>query len=84
LVSQHVVADDPPIAHGDNSVGVMGNGEIMCDEDNGSPASMHELEQAEDFLACLGVECAGGLVGEQYERITDQSACNCDPLLLSS
>ena len=84
MFAHHIVADDLPVAHGNNSVGVLGNGEVMCDEDNGSPASMHELEQVEDLLACLGVECAGWLVSEQYERITDQSACNCDPLLLSS
>ena len=41
-------------------------------------------EQAEDFLAGVGIERAGGFVGQQQRRLTRQRARNRDALLLTA
>jgi hypothetical protein len=52
------------------------------DRDDGDPLAFDPVELGEDRLAGVGVEVAGGLVGEQHRRLVYQRPRDRDPLFL--
>ena len=62
-----------------DEVGVVGG------DQGGHALGLHDgSEQAHDLLGGLGVELAGGLVGEQQLGASGQGAGDRDPLLLAA
>lgn len=60
--------DDPPVAHGDQEVGVpCGGGEVVEHHDDGAALRGDFADQVQDFHCVADVEGAGGLV-EQDDR----------------
>ena len=47
-------------------------------------SSFRPAEEVEDLLAGLGVQVAGGLVGQQQGRVVDQGPGDGHPLLLAA
>jgi hypothetical protein len=54
------------------------------DEDEGFALAVQVVEEIEDFFAGLGVEVAGGFVGEDDERAVGKGAGDGDALLLAA
>ena len=67
---------DPPAPGGD--VGLVG------DDDDGLALAVEVGEEVEDLVAGLGVEVAGGLVGQEERRALDQGAGDRHPLALAA
>src|SRR5262249_3024862 len=59
-------------------------GAIVGREEDGGPALVDLLEEAEDVDGELRVEVAGGLVGEDEGRLADDGARDRDALLLAA
>ena len=60
-----------------------GDVRLVRDEHDGDAVALIQFaEQRHDFLAGVGVEIAGRLVGQQQLGLVDQCACNGDALLL--
>src|SRR5215203_1151383 len=79
------VADDPPVLQGDQPVGVGGGNRVVGDHHHRLAELVDRLaQQLEDVGAGLGVEVAGGLIGEDHGRFADQGAGDRDPLLLAA
>ena len=58
---------------------------IVCSDDNGGTVAAREPgEELDHVRAGLGVEVAGGLVGEDHARPDDEGARDRDALLLAT
>ena len=80
-----LVRDDQPIAHGDDPPGVGGDIGFMSDDDDRHALIAVERDQRfHDLMRGLGVEIAGGFVGEQHARAVDQRSRDGDALLLAA
>jgi acyl-CoA thioesterase-1 len=81
----HVGVLDPPVAHPDHALGVLGDAGVVRHQDDGDPLLLVELlEHLQHLLARARVEVAGGLVGEQQARLVDERAGDRDALLLAA
>ena len=78
------VFDDLSVAELDFSGGKGRDVGLVRHEGDGLSLFMQILEQAHDFVGGAGVEVAGGLVGEQDDRVIDQGAGDGDALLLAA
>ena len=77
--------DHLAVAHVHGAVGVGGGFGVVGDEDDGLAQLVVELaEHAQDGFGILGVEIAGGLVGEEDFRFGDDGAGDGDALLLAA
>ncbi len=56
----------------------------MRDHDDGGTLAIEPLQQVHDLAAVLGVEIAGGFVGENQRRIGDHRPRHRDALLLAA
>ena len=56
----------------------------MGDDDDGAAFGVDGLEEVGDFFLGLGVELAGGLIGEDDVRVVDQGAGDGDALFLAA
>ena len=56
----------------------------MSDVDDRHPIAVQPVQQGEDHLGALGVEVAGGLVANQKDRVTRESAGDGDALLFAA
>jgi hypothetical protein len=65
-------------------VGVFGDVGLVGDEDDGVALGLEIVEEGHDLDAGLGVEVAGGLVGEDDGGVVDQGAGDGDALALSA
>src|SRR5262245_27735107 len=65
-------------------MGSLGDVGLVRDDDHGDAGRIKLLEQLDDLVSGMAVECAGRLVGENDMRIVDQSAGNSDALLLAA
>ena len=69
----------------DDLVRLVGHAALVRDDNDGLVLFLVEsFEQFHHFHACLGVECAGGFVGEDDFRIGDERAGDSHALLLST
>ena len=68
----------------DATVGQASDDRIVGDHDDGAALGMELAQQPEDDLFVLGVQIAGGLVGQDDLRIVDEGAGNADALLLAA
>jgi hypothetical protein len=60
------VLAQPPVAQRERAVGVLGGHRVVADEhDRHAPFVAEPAQQLQHFAPALGVEAAGGLVGEQ-------------------
>src|SRR3989442_13622467 len=78
------VFDDVAVAHPDRPARNRGDVGVVRDHDHGRAEVMHLLDQLEDALACLLIEVAGGLVGEDESRPVGKRARDRHTLLLSA
>jgi hypothetical protein len=67
LVNEAVVEVDDPLA-------AVGDGGIVGDEDDGAAGVDQLVKELEDLLAGLGIERAGGLVGQEQLGPGDEGA----------
>jgi hypothetical protein len=81
---REVVARDDAVADGDDAVGVFGDVGLVGDEDDGVALGVEFVEEGHDLVAGLGVEVAGGLVGEDDGGLVDQGAGDGDALALAA
>ena len=80
IVVVHQAVADP-----DDAAGVRGHRGVVGHQDDRQAVLAVELpEEGEDLLAGLGVEVAGGLVGDQERAAVDQRPGDRDPLLLAA
>lgn len=79
------VFDDLAVAHGDDAVGGFGDGGVVGDEDHGVFALMMDAaEEVHDLGGVLGVEVAGGFVGEEDGGFVGEAAGDGDALALTA
>ena len=79
-----MIARDDAISNGDNAMRVFGDVRLVGDEDDGVALGVEVVEERHDLLAGLGVEVAGGLVGEDDGGTVDQRAGDGDALALAA
>ena len=65
-------------------VGTLGHILIVRDHDDGLAIGMQLAQQVEDFQAGLGIQVAGGLIGQDHQRIVHQGPRHGDALLLAA
>ncbi len=80
---QHIL-DDPAVEEVDDAVGVARVALRVGDHHDGGALVVQLGEQIHHLLAVLGVEVAGGLVGEDELGVGDHGAGNGHALLLSA
>ena len=74
---------DKSVADADDAVGMGGDRRVVRDQDDRQAILAVEVaEEVEDLLAGLGVEVAGGFIGDQERAPVDQRPGDRDPLLL--
>ncbi len=76
------LVDERAVAHRDQPVGGGRDPLVVGDDDQGLPGRMQAVEQPEHLEGRGAVEVAGGLVGEDDERLVGQRAGDRDPLAL--
>src|SRR5271155_3157675 len=79
-----VVAGDDAVADGDDAVGVFGDVGLVGDDDDGVAVGVELVEEGHDLVAGLGVEVAGGLVGEDDGGAIDEGAGDGNTLLFAA
>jgi len=72
------------VLQADDPLGLDGDGVIMGDQNHSVSRPVEALEQMQDLPAGVGVQRAGGLVGEDDRRFSHQRPGDGDPLLLSA
>ena len=83
LGQKRAVVFDLAVADGDLARGVVRDGGIVRDQDDGlAELTIEAVELGEDFGAGRRIEIAGRLVGEQNFRLVDQGPGDGDTLLL--
>ena len=78
------VVDDQTVAHPDDPLGVLGDVVLVGDHDDRLAGVVELAEHLHDLVAGLGVEVAGGLVGQDDVGVVDQRAGDRDALLLAA
>ena len=68
----------------DDPLGLDGDGVVVGDEHHGVARRVELLEHGEHLPARVGVQGAGGLVGQDHRRISRQSPGDGHPLLLAA
>src|SRR5438105_9600404 len=79
-----LVADHETVAQPDDPRRESGDVGLVCDQYDRVSLLVQLLEQAHDLHTRLGIQVAGGLVGEQDGGIRAQGSRDGDPLLLSA
>jgi hypothetical protein len=75
---------DDAVADGDDAVGELGDVGLVGDDDDGVALGVEIVEERHDLVAGLGVEVAGGFVGEDDGGLVDQGAGDGDALALAA
>ena len=57
---------------------------VMGDHQDGGAALAYLVENLHDLVTCLGVQIAGGLIGQYQFGVIKQGTCYADTLLLSA
>ena len=78
------VFDDPAVLNAHDAAGMLRDIFGVGDQNDRPPFGVQLLEQRQDFVAALGVEGAGGFVGENHRRVVDQGTSDGDALLLAA
>jgi len=78
------VGDDGSIAEGDLALGVGSYGVVMGHEKDGTALAMQVLEQTHDFLSCVEIKIARGLIGQKQCGTVDEGASDGHALLFSA
>ena len=81
---RRLIGEDLAVADVDDAVSVLGDIGFVGDEDDGVAFCVELIEEGHDFGAGLGVEVAGGLVGEDDGRTVDEGAGDGDALALAA
>src|SRR5215469_16723548 len=76
------LADDAAVEQVNASAGTCGELPVVGDVDDGLAALSQASEQVKDGVSGVGVEVAGGLVGDEHGGVIGQGAGDGDPLLL--
>ena len=79
-----MVTGDDAVAYGDDPVGVFGDVGLVGYDDDGVSAGVEVVEEGHDLVAGLGVEVAGGFVGEDDGGVVDKGAGDGDALALAA
>lgn len=79
------ILDDAAVAQAQHAVGHAGDGGVVGDDDDGAAVgAVNILHELQDFLGCLVVKRAGGLVAQQQARVFDECAADGATLLLAA
>ena len=78
------IGGDDAVADVDDAMGELGDVGFVGDDDDGVAAMVELVEERHDLVAGLGVEVAGGLVGEDDRGAIDERAGDGDALALSA
>ena len=73
---------DPAVQHAHDPLGGIGNRVVMRDQHDRLAACVQAAEQLDNLLAAVGVQRAGGLVGEHERRLVGQRPGDSKPLTL--
>ena len=68
----------------DRAIGISGDIGIVRHQENGDSFSIQLLEYPQDFHACMRIETARRLVGQEECGMIDQGTADGDPLLLAA
>src|SRR5437660_12616406 len=79
-----LVGPDHAVADSDDAVSVLCDIVFMRDHDDGIALRMQAVHERHDLVASLGVQVAGGLIGQDDRRIVDESARNGHTLALTA
>src|SRR5689334_22858647 len=79
-----MVAGDDAVANGDDTMSVLGDIRLVGDEDDGVAPSVEFIKEGHDLVAGLGVEVAGGLVGEDDGGVVDKGTGDGHALALTA
>jgi len=79
-----VIAGDDAVADGDDAVSVLGDVWLMGDEDDGVSLGVEVVEEGHDLVAGLGIQVAGGFVGEDDGGPIDEGSGDGDALALAT
>ena len=75
---------NPAVFHDDDPVGMFRDLPVVRHHDDGSALGVQALEDSEHFRPALGIQVAGGFIGENDRRIVDQGVGDGHPLLLAA
>src|SRR5512141_250018 len=78
------LADESPIPDPDDALEDRGHLFVVRHDDEGDPFAIELEEKIDDLGAGLGVEVAGGLVGQEKSRAADEGPGDRDALLLAA
>ena len=81
---RHFAGDDLAVADVDLALAVVGDLEVVGDDDDGAALPVELFEEGEDFLAGAGIQGAGGFVGQDDRRVGDDGAGDGDALPLTA
>src|SRR5262245_36249968 len=77
--------DDPAVDEADDARATRGDHRVVGDEEQGRAAlCLQRKHQVDDEAACLAIEVAGRLVGQQEVRLDDEGAGQRHTLLLAA
>src|ERR1035438_1234193 len=79
-----LVGVDLAVADMDDAMGIFGDVRLVGDQDNGVAVGVQSVKEGHDLQAGLGVQVAGGLVGEDDGGAVDQGTCDGDALPLAA
>ncbi len=77
-----LVADNLTVAHFDNALGIRRHLWVMGDDNHRVPGGVQFSQDTHHLLAAVGIECAGGFVGENHLAAVHQRPRDTHPLLL--
>ena len=79
------IFDHLAVAEHDRAFAAIGDAAVVCDHEHGGAEALVEVaDKGKDLGACLGVEIAGGLIGEKDGRIDGKGAGDGNALALSA
>jgi len=79
-----MIASNDAVTDGDDAMGVFGDVGLVGDEDDGVSAGVKVVEESHDLIAGLGVEVAGGFVGEDDGGAINEGSGDGDALALTA
>ena len=78
-----MIVHDPAILHAENPPRRLCHVAVVCNDDECRALGLVEIgQERHDLVAGLGVEAAGGLVGEDQRGLVGQRTRDGDPLAL--
>ena len=83
-IGLRLVPRDAPVTEAQDPPGITGHVGLVGDDDDRDAAAVQVLEQGHDLHARARVEGAGGLVGQDENRLVDEGARDRDALLLAA